>query len=161
MAKTTSDRRSEQNGQPFLDRLQQQASLCSRLGQLARRQRELVSKEDTQSLIALLGDRQKLTDDLTTMYEGFGTLQEQWDNVKHTLDQGDRQHAETLINAVRSTIHNVIESDVKDAGLLEVRKRGVADALQAVPTGKAVLSAYGAPGRNESGVRLNKMDQQS
>lgn len=150
----------ERDGIVFLDRLREQAAICSRLNQLAKRQRELVSKEDTQSLISLLGDRQKLTDDMTTMYDGLGSLQEQWDEVKPTLDHEHREEAETLIETIRGTIRQMIASDVEDAKLLEVRKRHIAEALQTVPTGKAVLSAYGSPGQATNSP-LNKVDQQS
>lgn len=117
-----------------------------------------MSKEDTQALIGLLRDRRKLTDDLSTMYDGFGSLQQQWETTKHTLNHSDRQHAETLINAVRSTIQNVIATDDEDARLLEVRKQRVAESMQTIPQSSAVLSAYGAPGGHGG---IAKVDQQS
>ncbi len=125
--------------------LREQSSLYSKLEAVARKQRSLISLDDSRPLLDVLAQRQKLTTELTMIAGKLKHVREEWDAYTATLAAEDREEANRLVNDVKERLTRLVAQDEEDARLLSAKKEETACMLRATYTTAQAVSAYGAP----------------
>ncbi len=139
--------------------LREQASLYDRLERLAVRQRSLVTAEDAGPLLALLGERQKLSEGLTGLARRLEPVRRSWSTYRAQLPQPQQVEADCLWDDVRQRLGRIIDNDEQDARILSMRKQSVAKALRATQSTRQAISAYHTPSGHAG--RLDCVDEDS
>ena len=138
-----------------LELLQEQATLYGALEQLAGRQRQLITRGESEMLLTVLGQRQQLTDRLQTVAQTLGPVRQAWSAYRDGMDSVDQARAEELLRTIQTRFERVRAADEQDAKLLAARKQAVAGGLQQAQAGRAAISAY-QTGDGSTG-RLNQV----
>ena len=128
--------------------LDKQLALYQRLNAMAGQQHTLVSEEDPAALLSLLGERQRLLDELAELDARIAPVRREWDRIGPTLPVSARRRAKAVFQESRQLLAGIIASDQKDTELLEGRKVNVQAALQTIGAAQQAHTAYGnkAPG---------------
>jgi len=149
---------SEREGS-ILELLRLQAALYAKLESFATRQRTLVTGDDVSPLLALLADRQRLSEQMAKLGEVLKPVRRDWQAVRETLAPADRAEAERLLEETEAHLKRMIEGDEHDARVLSVRKEAIARTLRATHTTSQAVSAYQSP--SERCGRLDCIDEAS
>ncbi len=137
--------------------LGEQASLYARLETLALSQRSLVAGDDVGPLLALLAQRQKLSQRLAQFAASLAPIRQDWTTFRESLTVPQQDEAERLLEACRERLCRIMKSDDEDVRILSGRKQAVAGALKATHSTGQAIRAYSVPG---AGVgRLDCMDE--
>lgn len=143
--------------QAFLALLEQQAELYVKLESLASKQRLLVTREETEALLQLLEDRQKLARKLVAIESELTPIRRNWSSYQRELSESDRAEAQRLFGETVRRLERVMEADGQDARMLEARKQMSARLLRSGRSTGAALAAYsGAAARAGGGGRLDR-----
>ncbi|MCP4249692.1 MAG: hypothetical protein GY778_21840 [bacterium] len=141
--------------------LRRQCALYRALKHLARRQRALITQEDSAPLLEVLGQRQKLTHDLVELNRHLAPYRDDWPVAREALDPGDRGEADRIVSEVSDLLKGIIEEDEHDARLLSARKSQTAAALQANQAERQTVSAYAAVAAGPAGARFDQISEGS
>jgi len=137
--------------------LREQSSLYSKLEAVARKQRSLISLDDSRPLLDILAQRQKLTTELTMIAGKLKHVRDEWDAYAATLAAEDREEANSLVSGVKECLARLVEQDEEDARLLSAKREETACGLRATHTTAQAMTAYGAPaGVTEHGGLLRE-----
>jgi len=129
-------------GRALLGLLRRQAALHAQLEALGRTQQALVAAEDTQPLLKVLAQRQRLTGELQTVAAGLAPLRRDWTRLLEALPETERREARELVNAAKACISRLISADEEDAKKLQIRKQRTADALRSTQLNRRAVAAY-------------------
>ncbi|NOT02030.1 MAG: hypothetical protein HOP29_15560 [Phycisphaerales bacterium] len=129
-------------GAELVGQLEAQREVCVRLRQMAHAQRRLVTLEDPARLMALLADRQRLTDELRMVSDRVGNTTERLDAARERMTKEAVARAEELQSDVRLIVQEIMMADENDARLLTARKQQMKAAISNAANGQAALSAY-------------------
>lgn len=125
-----------------IELLKTQVSLYTKLESLSSRQRSLVAADDVGPLLALLADRRRVSEQLTTIAKKLAPVRKNWSAHREGLSQDQRTEADRLLNDSRLRLKNVMESDELDARVLSGRKQAVASVLRKTHSMGEAISAY-------------------
>lgn len=139
--------------------LRMQARLYGRLEELADRQASLVSDEDLNPLMALLSERQHISDELTGVGAKLAPVRQDWSRRRAELGADEQVEADRLIIAIRERLQRILRRDETDARVLSGRKEVVVRALREMPSQQQAISAYRTQG--ETTRSLDVVEQES
>jgi hypothetical protein len=125
--------------------LRRQASLYAGLESLATRQRSLVTEDEVSPLLGLLGERQKLSQELSVIATSLAPSRKEWAVYRRRFTPSQRTEAERLLQDINGRLQRIIETDEHDARVLSARKQAVAQTLRATHSTSQAISAYRAP----------------
>ena len=140
--------RTEESGDDVLAMLREQALLYAELETLAKRQRDLVTHDDIGPLLALLANRQKLSEKLGRLGTRLAPVRQDWPQYRDRFTADERVEADRCLNDASAALRCVLERDAQDARVLSGRKQAVAKALGRTHSTRQAISAYrtsGAP----------------
>jgi hypothetical protein len=139
-----------------LDLLRAQIPLYVKLESQAARQRSLITRDDSSSLLSLLADRQRISADLARLGARLEPVRRDWESYRQAFTPVQREEADRMLAEIHEHIQRVIDIDEQDARLLAARKQAVADELRATHSASQAVSAYRASaGQSE---RLDRWD---
>ena len=124
--------------------LEFQRTLYRRLRALMGRQKALVTQDDTQPLLALLAERQKLVDGLVGLNGKLAVYRQRWTEVYGSLDEASRQYVSEMLEEANTALGAVLQNDAKDTSTLSVRHHTMADRVAAVDSTSRASAAYSA-----------------
>ncbi|MFG0313609.1 MAG: flagellar protein FliT [Phycisphaerales bacterium] len=128
---TEADRRS------LVDRLTTQRDLLARLEGLGERQSMLVEQEQTDTLLALIAERQHIVDEIVELGRGL-------DDELADIDV----HPDPAVQAVREQVEaaarRIAARDNAHRGVLEARRRELTQEMAGVEKGRSAMAAYSA-----------------
>lgn len=127
-----------------IETLQRHLSVHKQLLELSRQQRDLITADDPQPLLALLADRQLLVDELTKLNRVLVPLQSRWREYREQLSAGVGERINALLRETTETLQLIITADQQDAGLLAVRKAGITSEMATLDQGRQAFDAYAA-----------------
>jgi len=104
--------------------LGEQCDICVNLLLLAERQRSLILDKDSNRLLVLLAERQKLLDRFSVLSRRLGPYQQNWPAVKSSLSAEQSVQVGRLLYEVNDNLSAVLAGDEKDARLLLAGKVG-------------------------------------
>jgi hypothetical protein len=122
--------------------LREQAASYDRLEALSNRQRSLVSDDDVGPLLALLVDRQKISDQLTQIAARLAPVRCEWVAFRTSLTPVQRAEADRLLGDAGDRLRRIIEHDEQDARILSGRKQSACNALRTTHSTSQAISAY-------------------
>lgn len=145
LATQTKSRSEEPTPDVMLAWLEEQSSLFARLESLASKQRTLVAQEDTGPLLALLGERQRLSARLTDLASHLEPIRRNWKTVRERMSGAQQSAAERCLSESRQRLQRIMESDEHDARVLAARKQSVTRALRGAHDTSCAMTAYRVP----------------
>lgn len=137
--------------------LREQSSMYDRLESLALRQRDYITRDESNALLKLLSERQTVTEGLTRIAKELDPIRSEWASTRNTFNEQQRAEADRLINDTRRRLERLIELDERDARLLKVRKQATASTLGSVHMTARAIGAYGT--RSIAGSRFDRLDE--
>lgn len=136
------DRDMSQSPETIIDLLKTQVSLYTKLESLSSRQRSLVASDDVGPLLALLADRRRVSEQLTTIAKKLAPVRKNWSAYREGLLKDQQMEADRLVSDSRLRLKNVMESDELDARVLSGRKQAVASVLRHTHSMGEAITAY-------------------
>ena len=141
MDATTTGRKA-QDTSAVLALLTQQRDLCRRLGAFCDRQRPLVTGDHAEQLLAVLGERQVLLDQLGGVVEKLRPYQRDWREVRTRMAAEEGRRADALVAEVNGLLSTILQHDDADAKLLSARKAATAQQITELKQSRAAGVAY-------------------
>ncbi|MGP1310931.1 MAG: flagellar export chaperone FlgN [Phycisphaerales bacterium] len=131
--------------------LTEHETLYGRLDELSAQQSTLIDEENTDRLLGVLAERQRVVDRLLVVGEELKPFQARWDDL---LDQVDGERRETLrskVASIQDAAKRVNDRDERDRARLAAQRKSLADEIAGVSRSRGALNAYG--GKGASGPR--------
>jgi len=146
-------------GPELLKLLKQQRECYEQLQHLAQQQRALIKAEDSEALLALLGQRQRIVETIGKVHRQLAPYQQDWERVREQLDDECRREIEQLLGELQEMLNLLLTHDQEDCQELFSRKQQVAGKITAASKGRAATQAYGGgqagrPTSNGAGLNL-------
>ena len=136
------------SGDRLVELLRHQQTLYRQLRLLADRQKALVVRDDTESLLTLLAERQRLVDGLVGLNAQLGPFRENWTELYAGLDDSVRARVAELLEEVNTSLGAILQSDSRDSAQLNTRQCARATQMADVDAGTRVSAAYSTASRN-------------
>lgn len=131
----------------LLDVLDRQQALADRLAELSHRQQSLIEADQTDDLLSLLGQRQKLVDQFLTVQDRFAELTAEFDQRLETLPASMRTDLRARIDAISAQLDTIMKTDQNDQARLENARGRVVKTIEKIGASRRASSAYGSPGK--------------
>lgn len=126
----------------LIELLTHQRSLYRKLKTLAERQKTLVMRDDTEMLITLLADRQRLVDGLVKLNEQIAPYRRNWSEFYSSLAVDKRDEIADLLEEVNASLGTILQNDARDTAMMTVRRERVAAEMGEVDGGRRACAAY-------------------
>ena len=126
-----------------LDLLNRQLGLYVKLREMGERQRSLISQDDPTALLGLLGERQRVVEELAKLDTEMAPLRRDWQTIAPTLPAEARDRASRAFQQARQLLEAIIAADQRDSTLLSTRKDSVGNTLRTIDAGRQACAAYG------------------
>lgn len=128
--------------------VREQIGLYERLEEMSLRQHELVEREDTDALLAVLSERQRLIEDISAVASRMTPFRAGWDDHVGALAEGDRRSLREGLDSLASMMSRIADRDESDRRTMEARRQRVQDQIAGVKRGGSAVKSYAqAPAR--------------
>jgi hypothetical protein len=139
----------------LLDLLTSQRERYRKLRKLADRQRMLVSGDDPQSLLSVLGERQRIVDELGRLNDELSPYRSAWTRTYQSLDEATRDRVRGVLEESNGLLASVVAADRDDLAALGARRETTAMELNRTHHAGRAAAAYATAGR-ATGSRLTE-----
>lgn len=126
----------------LIELLKRQQTLYEQLQQMGDEQSALVADGRTEPLIALLGRRQIVIDQIAGLNRSLEPYRADWDELLDTLSAEQRATVTSLVNDVQSLLARIMEQDDRDRAALQDAQSRVGGELKKVNRGNQAAAAY-------------------
>lgn len=123
--------------------LARQLDLYHQLDALSLRQGILIEDDDTDGLLAVLGERQAVVDEITAIGAELEPIRQQWEPFLTGLPAPTRGQLTELVSELAALAGIVAARDEADRKRLEARRSAVGRELASVARGRSAVVAYG------------------
>lgn len=124
--------------------LTRQRDLYRQLQDQARRQNALIVGNDPEQLLALLGDRQQVLDQLAEVGDEIRPYQQAWPTMRGQLTPSLARQVDELLSEINTLLTEILAQDEKDAQVLSARRSAAAESLGMIRRDARVGVAYQA-----------------
>jgi flagellar biosynthesis/type III secretory pathway chaperone len=145
------------NNDPILEALEQQVGCYRRLAKLADMQHEHVRQSHTEELLAVLGQRQLVLDQVASLEQAILPAKRRWTDYLGSLPETDRKLAQSMMAESRQLLEQITSADQNDAMVLQQRKIEVGRALRHNAMARQVNRSYAT---SSYAIRPSAMDVQ-
>ncbi|MCP3903352.1 MAG: flagellar protein FlgN [Planctomycetes bacterium] len=130
--------------------LERQHALVEELAGLASRQAALVERRQTDALLALLDDRERIITQFTRSQAEMTRFTEDLDTRLGAVDDAERTRIQTLMGQIGDRLTEVMQRDAEDQQVLETARGEVKSELSTLNRSRQARHAYqgGGPGAN-------------
>ena len=125
----------------LIELLQHQQELVGQLDDLAHGQMQLIDSGESDALLDLLGDRQKIVDELTSSQDSVVGLSRSL-HGRDDIAAGARDRITALVDDISDQLLRVVNRDEQDRARLRTARERAADGLSQVRTAKRARQAY-------------------
>ncbi|MCE9592225.1 MAG: flagellar protein FlgN [Planctomycetes bacterium] len=122
--------------------LEKQRALYDQLNAMGREQSQLIETAQTESLLSVLAQRQKLIDEVTTVNADLDPYRRRWSEIWADLNPADRRRVGDLVRAVESALATILKRDEEDRKALQSARAKVSEQIKAVSHAGAAVNAY-------------------
>lgn len=119
-----------------------QRDVCRRLDSCSTRQRQLLTADSGDQLIALLAERQKLIDQLLDVTSALEPYRQAWPDLWQSMPLSRQQLFSDLLDEVQGAVDRIITADQEDQETLIHAKVQVEQELNAVAAGRVAHQTY-------------------
>ncbi|MGA2443618.1 MAG: hypothetical protein ABSH08_21910 [Tepidisphaeraceae bacterium] len=138
--------------------MRRQLDCYQRLGKLTKTQHEYVQNSRNEDLLALLGQRQRLLEEMAQLEQIITPAKRNWKQFTAGLPDDQRTEAESLVGETRRLLEEIAAADRDDTLVLHQRKlnagRGINQATAARKFNRAYAAA--AYGQARAGLDLHR-----
>ena len=131
--------------QAFVDNLERQIQIYQSLGQVTQKQIEYMKAGDHEAMMALLGEKQRLMDDLEPIEAKIRPIKELWEPIKSSVPPASIQPAEDALRRVRDSLKQLIDLENAWKELVDKEKSAVREKLSKLTQARQMKQAYGPP----------------
>lgn len=124
--------------------LDEQCALCVQLETLSRRQSGAVAGGNTDALLGVLGERQRIVDRVSQINGLLEPFRRQKDALLGRLNAAQRDGVVQRVGKIAALVESVRARDDADRVTLEKQRAGVGEELTALARGRGAVAAYGA-----------------
>ena len=128
----------------LIAQLTEQRDLYAQLAGLADHQRSLIADDETERLLAVLAQRQKIVDRLGVLADQLRPDLRNWREIRSRMAEADGRQADRLVGEMNTLLSAIVAKDEADAQLLAARKGSAATALAGLKRSKEAGAAYAA-----------------
>ena len=136
---------------PVTSLLPQQRDLYGQLSRLSEKQRNFITGNDSERLLALLAERQQLIDRLQAIGDELRPHQANWRQFRDSLGEDEGRRVDALVGEIKTLLARILKSDETDTALLSARKGEAERAMGTVRTGRQAGRAYAASAEHQQG----------
>jgi hypothetical protein len=134
----------------IIQTLAEQLACYRKLAKLAQTQHEHVRQGRTEELLDVLKSRQQVLDQVSAHESVIGPVKRRWNDYASTLEESDRQLAESLLAEAKYLLEQITGADRDDALVLQQRKLSLGKQINQAASARQVnrryaAAAYGAP----------------
>lgn len=126
----------------LLELLKEQQDCYRRLCLLSEKQKALVAGDEAESLLTLLGQRQRLVDELVGRSAELSPYRRRWSEFYAGLDGASRKLVSELLEDLNGSLGLILREDRRDSATLTAKRNMVAGTLAACDAGRRASSAY-------------------
>ncbi len=145
MSENTTDTPSmgERTGR-LVELLEEQRTCYRQLKALAEKQRKLISDEDPEALLKILGERQQLVDRLTELNRELQPFRQEWAGTYTQMKSDRRQYVQEVLDEINTLLGSIMLMDKEDSRLLSARKESIRQQVVQTASGRMANTAYAA-----------------
>lgn len=122
--------------------LGEQSELYGQLAALSETQRGLITGNEPERLLGLLGERQKLLDRLEELAARMRPYQKTWPRMRPLVSPAEVQEVDRLLAKVNGLLATIIEQDKADSQLLAARKSVTGQEMSSLKASRTAGAAY-------------------
>jgi Na+/phosphate symporter len=138
-------------GSAMLKLLQRQHLFFQELRKLSESQRTLITAEQSEDLLSVLGKRQKLVLAIGELHQESSVYREKWPDFKDLLPNELREMIGKLLDELQQMLNAIIEQDQEDCQKLSAGKEQVGSALQQINQARTTRASYSSPAKQAYG----------
>lgn len=127
---------------PLIDLLEQQRGLFERMYSLSQQQAKSVANGQTEWLLSILAQRQKYTDEVTSLNAELAPYRASWSAVYANLSDAYRRRVNELINGIQSLLSQIVEQDNHDQACLQQNQTTITHELGQIDRAGEAHQAY-------------------
>lgn len=124
--------------------LEEHERLYVSLNELSERQSALIDEDDTDVLLGVLAERQRVVDRLLEAGQELKPLQGQWDGILSAVDFETRERLCTRVSLIQDLASRVNDRDDRDRARLAAKRKTLAEEIAGVNKSRGAINAYGA-----------------
>lgn len=128
---------------------------------LCDRQAALVEQDDPWPLLALLGERQAIIDQIERANRELEPLKREWESGASALPVSVREHIRGRIDGIGALAAELARRDETDQARLARRRDEVAERLVEIGRGRGAVAAYGRAGGAGGGAGPSFQDTEA
>lgn len=133
--------------------VREQRDLCVQLESLSVAQSAMVEGGDTDGVLEVLGQRQRVIDRMSHVNEDLAPLRERREELLAVLGQAERHTVQMFISEINELVERVRTRDEQDRDTMERRRAGIAGEITGVTRARGAVAAYSGA-RTHSGPRF-------
>ncbi|MHC5113496.1 MAG: flagellar export chaperone FlgN [Planctomycetota bacterium] len=141
----------------LIELLERQHGLVEELSSLAARQAVLVERRQTDALLALLDDRERIIAQFTRSQEEMNRFTTDLDTRLDDVAEADRTRIQDLIGRIGDRLGEVMQRDAEDQQVLETARGDVKNELSSLNRSRQARHAYQG---SRGGAATNKFADQ-
>lgn len=116
------------------------------LNDLSERQSALIDQDETDILLGVLAERQRIVDRLLAAGEELRPLQGQWDAILSGADHDTRENLRGKVTVIQDLAARVNDRDERDRARLAAKRKSLSEEIAGVNKSRGAINAYGSPG---------------
>jgi hypothetical protein len=138
--------------------LDEQVTCYRRLAKLAEQQHEHVQKSNTEALLEVLKNRQVILDHLAGLEQIVGPAKKRWAEFLTEIAADVRGKAETMVGETRRLLEQIMNSDRRDALVLQQQKLNLGKQIHKAASAKQINRMYAtaAYGQRKSTMNITQ-----
>jgi len=144
----------------LIELLERQHALVDELASLAARQAALVERRQTDALLALLGERERIIAQFTRSQEEMARFTDDLDSRLDEVPDGERTMIQALIGRIGDRLGEVMQRDAEDQQTLETARCEVKSELSSLTRSQQARHAYHGGMPSGGGTGTNRFADQ-
>ncbi len=124
--------------------MQSQLELYAEVEQISTRQGRVIHSDDTDALMALLAEKQKLIADIDALSQQASPLLAVWENDRNEVAAATRVVIERAVDDLRSILARIVALEDEGQGRLGHARETAGKKIAHMQHGKALHKAYGS-----------------
>ena len=125
--------------------IEEQVGLYEELDALSERQHAIIGDDDTDALLRVLGDREKVIAKITAVSARLSPYQAQWNEHIAMLADTERDRLRSRLASVEGIMDRISQRDESDRAVMQRRRDQLGEQLTGVRRSGAAMAAYGKP----------------
>ncbi len=129
-------------GMELLELLKRQKQYYIELRRLSKEQRALIDAQEPESLIRVLGQRQKIVDAIGKIHNQTAPYRNEWQTLRELLPTSLRESIQVLLADLQNMLDEILQNDREDSEKLSAAKQQMHTQIGNTHKVKSVVNNY-------------------